>query len=77
LKDIKNLSDPHELKKLKYLDAVMNEALRLYGPANTFLLRQITNDSIRINDVLLPKGIYFGFEAVTIHTSEKYYENPF
>jgi cytochrome P450 len=42
---------------MKYLEAIINEALRLYSPVSSVLPRIATDDLV-INDYLIPKGIH-------------------
>jgi cytochrome P450 len=45
------------------MDAVFNEVIRMYGPGNAMLMRQIVNNSTKIADVLIPNGVIIGMES--------------
>lgn len=41
-----DIYDAEHLKELKYVDAVVKETLRIYGPANLTFLRDVVKDCI-------------------------------
>ena len=64
------------LKNLKYIDAVMKETTRIYGPANFILLRQATRDC-QLDGVNIPKGTALTYNSIAIHYNEDIYPQPF
>jgi len=63
------------LKKLKYTQQVLEEALRLY-PAVPLDFRQAIEDDVLPNGVFVGKGEFIGYSAYITHRSPKYWENP-
>lgn len=63
------------LKKLKYVDAVMKETGRMYGPANFVLLRQAQSD-FNLGSIKILKGTNLSHMSMGTHYSSKYYEKP-
>jgi cytochrome P450 len=46
-----------DLHQLKYLEAVINESLRIYSPVGGPTVRVATEDLV-IDDYFIPKGVY-------------------
>ncbi|VEN61605.1 unnamed protein product [Callosobruchus maculatus] len=63
------------LQDMKYLDAVINEALRLYPPIPVFG-RKLTDDIKLENGVVLPKTLSIGFTVYSVHHNPEYFPDP-
>ena len=63
------------LSKMEYLNAVIKETLRLYGPADGIFPRVATED-VTIGDVPIKKGFGISCGFREIHSSPKYFSNP-
>ncbi|BFM43566.1 cytochrome P450 [Flavobacterium sp. CFS9] len=63
-----------QLQKMTYLNAVINEAMRLYPPA-WITDRQNVEDDI-IGQYHLKKGTLIGVSFYELHRNPKYWENP-
>ncbi|XP_043504520.1 cytochrome P450 4C1-like isoform X1 [Polistes fuscatus] len=82
LYDLYGSSDPNEVpitmedtKKMKYLDRVIKETLRLFPPA-LVIGRTLKRDT-KVNDyVILPKNCQVFFMIFTLHRKEKYWADP-
>eukprot|EP01102_Stenamoeba_stenopodia_P016531 TRINITY_DN5788_c0_g1_i1.p1 TRINITY_DN5788_c0_g1~~TRINITY_DN5788_c0_g1_i1.p1 ORF type:complete len:531 (+),score=115.24 TRINITY_DN5788_c0_g1_i1:97-1689(+) len=62
------------LEKMKYLDATVRESLRL--SAGLFASVRMALQDVQLgDDLIIPKGTYTNFYAVTIHENEKNYPN--
>ncbi|UYV62165.1 TBXAS1 [Cordylochernes scorpioides] len=63
------------VQKLKYLDAVCNEALRLYPPVHLFVTREATED-IPCGKFTVPKGVAIQIPAYTLQRDPDYWQDP-
>ena len=63
------------LKNLKYIDWIMKEVTRYYGPINLNFLR-INNSDFILKGVPIKKNTGFGVQHLGLHFSEEYYKNP-
>ena len=63
------------LLKMEYLNAVIKETLRLYGPADGIFPRVAMEDTM-IGDVVIPKGYAIGLGMRELHSNPKYFSNP-
>nr|CAI5833647.1 unnamed protein product [Callosobruchus analis] len=59
---------------MKYLEAAINEALRLYSPIPGFG-RKLTGD-IQLDGVTLPKGLTVICLIYSVHHNPKYFPDP-
>lgn len=78
LAELKEKNEPITLmglKKLKYLEAVIKETLRLY-PSGPFIGRQAKRDIVLDNNVCVPAGADALVFIFYYHTSEKYFLEP-
>ncbi|EGI61798.1 Cytochrome P450 9e2, partial [Acromyrmex echinatior] len=69
------------INRLEYLDAVINEALRLYPPM--ILLERLCEKTFELPPALpdekpfiMKKGMLVWIPVLAIHHDEKYYDNP-
>jgi len=60
--------------KLRYLDMVTNETLRMHPPATRFNRRAL--EDVNINGVHIKKGLGITFAPMTVHYMPEYWENP-
>lgn len=67
--------DYETLFELKYLDAVMNETLRMYPPVVTFD-RVCTDDHVLPNGIKIEKGTGIRVPVYSIHHDENNYPEP-
>ncbi|CAG8750935.1 30942_t:CDS:2 [Gigaspora margarita] len=66
-----DLLPPHEnLKSLKYLNAIIDETLRLFPAALDRIMRQTTEDTI-ISNHLIPKDTIVSASLWKLHQSEQ------
>ena len=63
------------LKKLTYIDCVMNEVTRYYGPVVALFRRKCIKD-YEINGVPIKRDTNISLQTIGIHYSEEYYKNP-
>ncbi len=68
--------DDLTLEKLPYLDAFINEVLRLYGSAPGGLPRTTPSHGIRIGDHFIPPGVTLTTQAYTMHRDPAIFEHP-
>ena len=73
----RDICDGNALKKLVYLRACINEALRLSPPLPSHLPREVLEDGLMIEDIYIPKGTIVGTSAYAIHHNEEYYQDPY
>ena len=73
---LNNDDDSHKnLQNLVYLNAVIKETLRFYGPVNAIIYRTALKDHY-LDDIFIPKGTLVNTNNFGIHRNSKYYENP-
>lgn len=60
---------------MRYLDAVMKQTSRIYGPANFILVREASCD-FYLGEIPIYKGTYLNHMSMATHYSDKYYKNP-
>ena len=56
------------LKKMTYIDCVLKEVTRFYGPGNNIILREVVNDHY-LKGVPITKGTFFGVNYMGMHYS--------
>ncbi|XP_044730199.1 cytochrome P450 4V2-like [Chrysoperla carnea] len=63
-----------DLSKLKYMEMVIKEAMRLF-PAIPLIARQLTED-VTMGNYTIPKGTNIGIPIFALHRNEAYWEEP-
>ena len=63
------------LSKMEYLNAVIKETLRIYGPADG-LFPRVTTQDIMLGDVPIKKGNVVGVAIRVLHGNPKFFSNP-
>lgn len=66
-----------KLNRLPYLQAVLEEAMRLAPSVPSAFPREVLDGGLNIDGVHIPKGITVGVSAYSIHHNEKYYPDSF
>jgi cytochrome P450 family 4 len=64
-----------DLAEMKYLEACIKEALRLY-PSVPFLIRYLTSDLVLDDKVTIPAGYDVALCTMPIHKNEKHFPDP-
>jgi len=65
-----------ELEKLPVLNAIIDEALRLYGAAPGSLPRVVPQGGATVDGYYLPQGSVVSTQAWTFHRNPKYFLDP-
>lgn len=68
--------DATSLSKLAYLDAVINEALRLHPPVPSGLQRMTPPEGLRIGDVMVPGDSIVQIPLHTLFRDERVFVDP-
>jgi cytochrome P450 len=63
-----------QLQKMTYINAVLNESMRLYPPAWITDRENVEDD--RLGDFNIKKGTLIGVSFYELHRNPKYWENP-
>lgn len=58
-----------------YIDWLINQAIRCYGPVNFIFQRQSKVDH-KINDIPVKKGDMIWYDSMPIHYNPKIFKNP-
>lgn len=67
------------IQKMKYLDMVVSESLRMWPPAIAFdrlCSKEYTFQDFDGKNITIRKGEYVWFPTIGIHRDERYYPNP-
>ncbi|KAI7727607.1 hypothetical protein M8C21_012987, partial [Ambrosia artemisiifolia] len=72
---LNNKVEESHLKQLKYLDATLKEALRLY-PVVPFLLPRSPSKACIVGGYTIPKGCSVFLNVWSIHRDARYWDNP-
>ena len=68
--------DDSQLENLPYLNAVIDETLRLYGAAPGSLPRRPPKGGARLGDYFIPEGTTVSSQAYTLHRDPDLYPEP-
>jgi len=71
-----DVPDPSSLSKLKYLDAVINESLRLHPPVPSGVQRMTPPEGIRIDDTFIPGESIVQIPVHTVQRDERNFVRP-
>lgn len=63
------------LHEMKYLEAIINESLRILSPVGGPTARIATEDLV-IDDYFIPKGTNIGISWIKLHRSTSFFESP-
>lgn len=63
-----------DLRRMKYLEACLKEAMRLFPPI-PFIGRHLVEDVV-LDGVVIPKGVTCWINIYTMHRNEKYFPKP-
>lgn len=63
-----------DLRRMKYLEACLKEAMRLFPPI-PYIGRVLVED-IELDGVVIPKGVTCWISIFTLHRNEKYFHKP-
>ncbi|XP_046325528.1 cytochrome P450 3A13-like [Haliotis rufescens] len=76
IKEILGNEEPNydNIGKLKYMDNVITETLRLYPPG--FVLNRVSSETIQIKGLTLSKGQSIFIPVMAIHRDPQLYEDP-
>ncbi|XP_058796887.1 cytochrome P450 4V2-like [Phymastichus coffea] len=69
-----NAIDIEQLEKIKYLDRVIQEVLRIY-PSISSIVRCIENDAV-IDNFFIPKGTNINIQIYQLHHDPEIWKNP-
>lgn len=61
------------LKNFKYIEAVMKETTRIYGPANLIVTRSAIQDCY-LDGVPIPKGVFIDYNSFPLHYNSEIYK---
>jgi cytochrome P450 len=64
-----------ELEKLVYLNAFINEVLRLHSPVPALATR-VATEEVKYKDMIIPKGTRVGINFQSLHTNPEYWDDP-
>ncbi|KAJ9706783.1 hypothetical protein PVL29_001986 [Vitis rotundifolia] len=70
-----NIVEESHLPKLKYMDAVMKETLRLH-PTTPLLMPKCPSESCTVGGYTVPKGTKVFVNVWAMHRDPKYWDNP-
>lgn len=71
-----NKIDNELLQKLDYVNAVIDESLRIYNPVLRMERRASSDFVLGDTGITVPKGMIVGIPVWAIHHSDEYYPNP-
>ncbi|KAI3686419.1 hypothetical protein L1987_80095 [Smallanthus sonchifolius] len=72
---LNNMVEESHLPKLKYLDAIIKETLRMY-PTIPFLVPRSPSKACTVGGYAIPKGCTVILNAWSIHRDPRYWDNP-
>lgn len=65
------------LSACHYLQACINESLRLSPPVGGLMAREVLTGGLEVDGHFFPKGVEIGTPHYALHHDEKYYPEPF
>ena len=71
-----NFTSAEIKEKAPYVDLVIEEALRLHGPAPSSLPRTVPPEGRRLGGYFIPGGLTASTQSYTLHRSAEVYPNP-
>jgi cytochrome P450 len=77
--EVSKLSDDYtdvDLLKLPWLNGIISETLRLYGPISSALPRVCPPGGAALGDVSIPGGILISTQSYTIHRNPELFPKP-
>ncbi|KAJ3642930.1 hypothetical protein Zmor_025677 [Zophobas morio] len=81
--EINTVLDKHDgkityeaIQEMKYMDQVINEALRMYPPLSFLTKKCVKNYKIPDEDVIIEEGVNVVIPVLAIHYDEEYYPKP-
>lgn len=79
VEEVKALPDDYsltEIDALPYLNAVLSETLRLYGPASGDIQREVSTEGHTLQGFYLPRGTLLEVQTYTMHMSNAIFSEP-
>ena len=64
-----------QLEELPLLNAVINETLRLYGPASSSLPRMVPQGGAQLGGYFIPENVTVSTQAWTLHRDEQFWSD--
>ena len=81
--EINTVLDKHDgkityeaIQEMKYMDQVINEALRMYPPLSILTRKCVKNYKVPDEDVIIEEGVLVIIPVLAIHYDENYYPEP-
>ncbi|KAI1286250.1 Cytochrome P450 9e2 [Halotydeus destructor] len=77
--EVKSLTEVtyESINKLPYLEAVINETLRMHPPALDMNRKALVDYKLPGTDIVVPKGCRVEMPLIAVHYNEQYFANPF
>ena len=65
-----------DVQSLPYLNAVLDESMRLYPVAGNFLPRQVPENGAEISSIFVPEGVMVGCSIYAMHRDPSVFSEP-